>query len=285
MAAKKRNVKEIKKGPTWLNALAEDVMSLMEVVDEDEAGLGRQESFVWLDPKEVKNKNPYDQLAYHTKRFFLKGAEDGSDGGFTKFEQFITLHILLVGVTVGVDVSYDNPSPGLQTFLNVVNLESLVVFTWEACVKIISEGTQPWRYFTNSDGGFNTFDFFVVIMSLAFLGSSNGSMIAGLRLLRLLRLISLLQQSEDLRVIISGLIGGLKNVFYILLLLLLVSRLLKLLLLRLRREQLLLRRLRVLLLLLAQLAGGRRRCGGLRGRGLALRGPGLSLRLRFSLRP
>ena len=60
-------------------------------------------------------------------------------------------------------------------------------------------------------------------MSFVVLGmGGGGSSVSALRLLRLLRLVSALQNSEELRVIIGGLVGGMKSVFYILLLLVLV---------------------------------------------------------------
>ena len=57
-------------------------------------------------------------------------------------------------MAVGLDISYeeDDQSPSLKLFLALVNLETLVVFTLEAIIKIVAEGTQPWLYFTDPDG-------------------------------------------------------------------------------------------------------------------------------------
>ena len=79
------------------------------------------------------------------------------------------------------------------------------------------------RYFTDEENGyFNTFDFTIVAASYAFSGSSNGAAVGGLRMLRLVRLLTFIKGVEQLRVIVSGLVMGLKSVSYIVMLLFLV---------------------------------------------------------------
>ena len=40
-------------------------------------------------------------------------------------------------------------------------------------VKVLAEGTQPTKYFTNPyEGAFNTFDFLIVVLSWAYVDSS-----------------------------------------------------------------------------------------------------------------
>ena len=79
------------------------------------------------------------------------------------------------------------------------------------------------RYFTDEENGyFNTFDFTIVAASYAFSGSSNGAAVGGLRMLRLVRLLTFIKGVEQLRVIVSGLIMGLKSVSYIVMLLMLI---------------------------------------------------------------
>lgn len=53
-------------------------------------------------------------------------------------------------------------------------------------------------------------------------GSTNGSMIGALRMLRLVRLFTFIKGVQQLRVIVSGLITGMKSVLYIVVLLFLV---------------------------------------------------------------
>lgn len=133
------------------------------------------------------------------------------------------VNILLVGVATGLDLENAGRDPWAVTFVDVVGIETLAVFTIECILKIIAEGTEPLRYFTdNQNGYFNTFDFVIVLASLVFVDSSNAGAISALRMLRLVRLLTFVKGAPVLRVIVIGLIQGLKSVFYIVILLLLV---------------------------------------------------------------
>ena len=59
------------------------------------------------------------------------------------------------------------PSP------QIVSDVSLGIFTFEVIVKVLAEGTQPSKYFTNPyEGAFNTFDFLIVVLSWTYVNSS-----------------------------------------------------------------------------------------------------------------
>ena len=91
----------------------------------------------------------------------------------------------------------------------------MIIFTMECTLKIISYGYNPLGYFVDAeDGGFNTFDFFIVVAGFCFMGNANGSAIGALRLLRLLRLLTFIKGVPQLRVIVSGLLSGAKSVSY-----------------------------------------------------------------------
>jgi hypothetical protein len=62
----------------------------------------------------------------------------------------------------------------------------------------------------------------IVVASFAFLGNNNGGAVGALRMMRLIRLLTFIKGVPQLRVIISGLIQGLKSVTYIVMLLFLV---------------------------------------------------------------
>lgn len=77
------------------------------------------------------------------------------------------------------------------------------------------QGYHPDRYFTDvENGAFNTFDFVIVVSGFA-LASIGGGAIAALRMLRLVRLLTFIKGVQQLRVIVSGLVTGLKSVSYI----------------------------------------------------------------------
>jgi voltage-gated sodium channel len=97
----------------------------------------------------------------------------------------------------------------------------LIVFSIEVIFKIMSEGMQPIEYFIGNEWHWNNFDFFVVMLSMPFLPFKNGQ-VAFLRLIRLMRLAKVFRKVPQLRMIMSGLVGGLKSIVYIVVLLLLV---------------------------------------------------------------
>ena len=139
------------------------------------------------------------------------------------FETVVMAAILLVGVATALDLETDgDASATVIQFIELTSLITTIIFTIECCVKIIAEGPEPLRYFTHpEDGYFNTFDFFIVVCTYAMSGGS-GAAIAGLRMLRLVRLLTLIKSVPVLRAIISGLVVGMKSVFYIVILLWLV---------------------------------------------------------------
>ena len=113
--------------------------------------------------------------------------------------------------------------PATTAFVDVVGYVTFAVFTIECVLKIVAEGKHPEAYFTHPQNGtFNTFDACIVVASFAFLGNSNGGAIGALRMLRLVRLLTFIKGVQQLRVIVVGLIQGMRSVTYIVLLLFLV---------------------------------------------------------------
>jgi voltage-gated sodium channel len=91
----------------------------------------------------------------------------------------------------------------------------------ECASKIIAEGAGPWLYFIGVEWKWNMFDFAIVMLSMPYVTFLHGS-VAFLRLVRLLRLAKLVRKVPQLQMIVYGLVGGLKSIFYIMILLLLV---------------------------------------------------------------
>jgi hypothetical protein len=139
------------------------------------------------------------------------------------FERFITACILLVGIATGVDVTFVHAATTplwAKLVGDITSNVTLGVFTIECVLKVVAFGRKPKMYFTDKlDGHYNTFDFLIVVLSYAFLSSDSGGTIAVMRLLRLVRVMNLF---EALRVIIKGLVVGLRSVSSILMLLTLV---------------------------------------------------------------
>lgn len=139
------------------------------------------------------------------------------------FEAFILTNILLTGIVTGLDLENNGRDPWTVDAVNIVSLMTLVVFTVEVVLKVIAEGLQPWRYFTDKENrAFNVFDFCIVAASYALLGGSSSGALGILRMLRLVRLLTFIKNVPVLRVIIVGLVQGLKSVTYIVMLLFLV---------------------------------------------------------------
>ena len=144
-----------------------------------------------------------------------------------KYEQlfgfFMILIIILAAANAGLETNPAYP----VTDGSITDLVVLAAFCVEFAAKVVAEKAKPHRYFTGSDGLWNTFDFLVLIFCL--LGSVQNtfsfgkSSIARLltRLLRITRVVKLLKRIPSLHVIIKGLIGGLESIGYILLLLIL----------------------------------------------------------------
>ena len=130
-----------------------------------------------------------------------------------RFDQLIIFCIMLVGVATFVQMEFNRDgeaSAGVRLFLDVVGYVTLAVFTVEVVVKIVARGDAPAGFFTDpAEGAFNSFDFAVVAVSYAMLGSGDGGIVA---VCRLLRLIKIMNKVPQLRVILLGLVAGLRAV-------------------------------------------------------------------------
>jgi uncharacterized membrane protein len=81
-----------------------------------------------------------------------------------------------------------------------------VLFTLEALLKIMAEGTEPWQYFYEPENGkFNCLYFVIVVLSWALISFPLSSSITVLRLMRLIRLLTFIKGVPQLRAILAGL--------------------------------------------------------------------------------
>lgn len=129
--------------------------------------------------------------------------------GNSDFKNFVTMIILLAGVTVGMQTD-EVLNKALENQLYIIGQIIQAVFTFECGVKIISEELKPWRYFYDN---WNIFDFVVVMVS--FVPTGSGSTVTILRLLRLLRVLKLMRALPQLQVIVSALLSGMSSIGFI----------------------------------------------------------------------
>ena len=142
------------------------------------------------------------------------------------FDVFILLCILLAAIATSLEVHlhlnpHEHTAHHMRTFIRASAGVTVTIFTCEILIKLVACGEHPTRYFTDADDGiFNTFDFIIVVTSLATFGRIEGEMISVFRLLRLVKLMSKLQA---LREILLGLMAGMRAVGSIMVLMFLVT--------------------------------------------------------------
>jgi hypothetical protein len=134
------------------------------------------------------------------------------------FDSTIIVCIMLIALTTVMELEIED-TQSILGFLVLVQFTTLAIFTCEVAIKIVAYGETPMKYFLDSEeGNFNTFDCTVVVVSYLMLGS-NG---AAVSVCRLLRLVKVMNKVPQLRVVLLGLVAGLRAVSSIMLLMLLV---------------------------------------------------------------
>lgn len=134
------------------------------------------------------------------------------------FNMLIIMTIVLAGILVGMQTYREFED---HMIIEVLNSAVLGIFILECILKLAAEGTNPKRYFIGPDGFWNTFDFFVIILSLPIIpqdeateGNAGGLRILS-RVARLVRLAKIIKRIPQLHVIIKGLLGGLTSITFI----------------------------------------------------------------------
>jgi len=135
------------------------------------------------------------------------------------FDSFILLNIVCVGLAIGLGLDgVEQEHAGVASAIAWLEVFTFWVFLGECIIKIMGCGSRPWLYFTaKHDGSFNTFDFALVVVSVAFSpfvgADSDVSDVKVLRLARLLRLLDFIQFVPELKVILYGLAAALDSVW------------------------------------------------------------------------
>ena len=135
------------------------------------------------------------------------------------FNNWILLCIIIAGALVGIQTysAMEN-----DYYVNIANQVVIYSFLSELVLKLISEGLGPQWYFFGEDWKWNWFDMFIVVFSFDGILPVGGSGVKLLRLFRLARLAKVFRRVTELKMILLGLVGGLKSVFYILILMVLI---------------------------------------------------------------
>ncbi len=131
------------------------------------------------------------------------------------FQNFITFVIILAGVLVGIE-TYPSMVESYGTFLHTLDAIVLWIFVFEVVVKMVAEGSKPWRYFFDP---WNVFDF--IIVAVCFVpGMGEYAMV--LRLARLLRVLKLVTAIPKLQLLVGALLKSIPSMFYVSILLFLL---------------------------------------------------------------
>jgi voltage-gated sodium channel len=124
------------------------------------------------------------------------------------FQNFITAIILMAGVVVGVE-TYPVMEQNYGPLLHWLNWIILGIFIVEIVVKVVAEGSKPWRYFYDA---WNVFDFLIVALCLLPFG---GSFVSVLRLLRVLRVLKLVTALPKLQILVGALLKSIPSMVYV----------------------------------------------------------------------
>jgi len=125
------------------------------------------------------------------------------------FQKFVTGVILFAGVLVGME-TYPHVHERYLGPMHLLDQLVLAVFTLEIVIKVIAEGSRPWRFFKDP---WNCFDFIVVAAS--FVPFGGGQAIVVLRLVRLLRVLRLVRALPKLQLLVSALLKSIPSMGYV----------------------------------------------------------------------
>ena len=159
------------------------------------------------------------------------------------FEGLVVLAVLMVAVVTAMELEHDDHTE-VEEFIDTV---SLAIFVFEAVAKILAEGDDPLAYFRSpyrdiitgqpsaERGGLpnymNIFDFSILIVGITTSVLEHGGThdllhdyanIKLVKLIRIFRLFSVARKLESLRLVMMGLLQGMRSSFYIVLLLILI---------------------------------------------------------------
>jgi len=128
----------------------------------------------------------------------------------TAFEAVVLVAILVNCVFLAVESPLLDPSSTLANALTIGDYVFAVLFTVEACLKIIAFGVWREGQHAYLRSAWNVLDFFIVIVSLLSLALPDVSALRSLRALRPLRVVV---RSPQIQVVIRALLYAMPNIF------------------------------------------------------------------------
>jgi voltage-gated sodium channel len=202
------------------------VLSKLDMQQEPRLGIGfsiaaerstllenkRGEAALWRQKEDLNFHNRSPPVAFYL--IVCNFAFTITQMGF--FDNFIMACIFISAITTGIE-TYDDNIPQLI----VLETTILWVFTIEVLLRLLSEGMSPIYYFIGRNYRWNLFDFVIVLCTTPLFSLGIGQNVSLLRIVRLLRLFKLVRKFPELQVILSGLVSGLKSIFYIFILMIL----------------------------------------------------------------
>ncbi len=137
------------------------------------------------------------------------------------FDYFIMAVIVFAGIVVGFQTDeYLVATHG--TLLERIDTVILAIFVIEALIKIIAEGSQPWRYFMNS---WNIFDFSIVAFSFVEIVMQSGARFAAvlrlfrlarlMRIFRVMRVFRLVTMFQELQFLVETILKSVTSISYV----------------------------------------------------------------------
>lgn len=129
------------------------------------------------------------------------------------FNNFIIWTILAAGILVGIQ-TYGEKVANWSTILHSLDMIILWIFTIEAILKILAEGSKPWNYFKDP---WNVFDFLIVVVCWVayFMPDMNAGYVAVFRLARVLRVLRLVSALPKLKVLVDAMLKSIPSMGYV----------------------------------------------------------------------
>lgn len=114
------------------------------------------------------------------------------------FQMSILAVIVANAVVIGIE-TYPAVQENWGGVLRLVDGAFLAIFAVEITIRLLAHGRRPWEFFR---GGWNVFDFVIVVLALLPVVGANVTLV---RLIRVLRVVRLVEAIDDLRMIVLGL--------------------------------------------------------------------------------
>jgi voltage-gated sodium channel len=126
--------------------------------------------------------------------------------------------VVLLVICVGFGCSCANTFEDVKGSPELIFLEQSCVFIFfvEFLMKVLSDGLQPWRYFTGPFRRENTFDFAILIGCSPFIPKGSQHVAVAMQALRLFRLVTVMgTQYKNVEMMVTAITAGFEELIYI----------------------------------------------------------------------